>query len=329
MNIVADSKPLLVCGGSTSGSDIASEPVLGVLNLVGGVLVVVISINVEVGNVITKLCHIVLTSRGSCAAGIRGAHVCREESEDIAKSCLILPHLLLAVVGANGGQVEMGPGVRGDLMAFSLHALDDRDEFGSSIDLSLVDIVATDEEGCLCIVGFEDVQDMRSEGWVRSVIVGDGHGSWDGALINSSSSILNGTKLWSSNIGGAGSSRGYIFRAGRAIGVHASRRVAVIWSSSAPTTRAATFSSSTVSLSRTTFSLCLLGVGLVGAADSSITSLQVGQQVPRLKVLDVQAEHLRGAGNISMGLDERKGDRSRGQSSREVHVDRDQVILIL
>lgn len=67
MDIVANSEPLVVCGRSAASSDIALEPVLRILNLVWGILVVVVGIDIEIRNVIAEISHVLFTAR-SCGA---------------------------------------------------------------------------------------------------------------------------------------------------------------------------------------------------------------------------------------------------------------------
>lgn len=52
VDVVANGEPLVVGWGSTSGSDVSFEVVLCVLDLLGSVLVVVIGVDVEVGDVV-------------------------------------------------------------------------------------------------------------------------------------------------------------------------------------------------------------------------------------------------------------------------------------
>ena len=51
----------LVAGSRTAG-DVAQENVLGVLDQSGAVVFVVISVNVEVGDVVAKISHVLLAA---------------------------------------------------------------------------------------------------------------------------------------------------------------------------------------------------------------------------------------------------------------------------
>ena len=72
--------------------------VLGVLDLRGKRVQVVLSIKVKVDAMVAKGLHICLTTRGSVTLRKRWSHICRVKSEDISKSTLILAHLRLAHV---------------------------------------------------------------------------------------------------------------------------------------------------------------------------------------------------------------------------------------
>jgi hypothetical protein len=172
VDIVTDGHPLRRGSRSTVGSNVALEVVLGVLDLVDIILVVVISVNIEVGDVVTKIGQVLLATRLSCAAGVRRAHVGRDLANDVAKSHLVLPHLLLAISGGDSAQVQVGPGVRCDLVTLSVHALDSSGVFGGDVDLTLVDVVASDEESGLSAVGLEDVHDVLGVLLLWAIIVG-------------------------------------------------------------------------------------------------------------------------------------------------------------
>lgn len=160
MDVVSDGKPFAGERCGCSGRDVAAEPVLGVLDLARVVLVVIISVDIEVGDVVSKVSHSLFAAGLSSAAGIRRSHVGGEESEDIAQSHLVLDHLVLAVNGRNGAQVQMGPSMGSNLVAFGVHPLDRGLVAGSDVDLSLINVVSRDEEGRLCVVRLEDIQDV-------------------------------------------------------------------------------------------------------------------------------------------------------------------------
>jgi len=65
-----------------------------------------------------------------------------------------------AFVLRDGTQVQMGPGMGGNLVTFTGHAFDDRHKFWSGVDLSLIDVGSCYEECRFGIVRFEYVQNM-------------------------------------------------------------------------------------------------------------------------------------------------------------------------
>lgn len=66
----------------------------------------------------------------------------------------------------------MRPGVGGDLVAVGSHALYGRGVAGCGVDLAFVDVVACDEEGALCVVLFEQVEDVVSVVVEGAIVVG-------------------------------------------------------------------------------------------------------------------------------------------------------------
>jgi hypothetical protein len=84
MDIVSNRQPLASAGIRVSGSDVTVEPVLGLLDLAGGIVLIVVSVDVEVDGVISKGGEVGLTAGLGSAARIRRAHVGGEETEDVA-----------------------------------------------------------------------------------------------------------------------------------------------------------------------------------------------------------------------------------------------------
>ena len=96
MDVVLDVKPFGALGSSCAiGSDVALEPVLGLLDFGRAVLVVIVCVHVEICDVVTKISHVRLALAG--AARVRWAHVGGNLANDVAESHLVLPHLVLAV----------------------------------------------------------------------------------------------------------------------------------------------------------------------------------------------------------------------------------------
>lgn len=227
MNVVLDIEPLGTLGSSrTALGDVAVEPVLGALDLVGRILVVIVGVNIEVDDMVPEGSHISLTL--ASAAGVGWAHVSGDLANNVAESHLVLPHLLLAVQGRDGTQVQMSPGVGRELMTLSIHALEYIDELWGGVNLALVDVVASDEEGSLCVVLLHQVKDVRGVDLLWAIIVGQSNCARLDAAIDTLATVLNGAKLGTGNGGSVGSSRSDVLWATRAICIVAARGVAKI-----------------------------------------------------------------------------------------------------
>lgn len=231
VNVVTNLEPLAVRSSSATLGDVALEPVLGALNKSGRVVLVVIGVDIEVSDVVTKVSHVSLAL--SSAAGVWWAHVGRDLANDVTKSHLVLPHLVLAIDLGDGTQVQMGPGVRSNLMALGVHTLDNIHKLCGGIDLALVDVVASDEESSLGVVGSHQIQDVGGEDLLRTVIVGNGYGSWRNAVVDTVTAILNGAKFGASDSRGVGATGSDVLWARWAMGVVTTRGVAVVVSSTA------------------------------------------------------------------------------------------------
>ena len=99
----------------------------------------------------------------------------------------------------------MSPGVGSKLVTFRVHALEDIAELRGDVNLSLVDVVSSDEESSLCVGGFELIQYAFSVD-VRSIIVCDGDCVWLGAVVDTLSTVGLVAELRTSNVAGAASS---------------------------------------------------------------------------------------------------------------------------
>jgi hypothetical protein len=169
--------------------DVSKEPILGVLDQVGAVLVVIVGVNVEVDDVVTEVSHVSLAL--TSAAGVRWAHVGGDLANNVAESHLVLPHLLLAVNLGNGTEVQVGPGVGSKLVTLGVHTLEDTGEFRSDVDLALVDVVTSDEESGLSVVLLHQVEDVRSEDLLWAIIVGQSNRTRCDTAVDAVASILN------------------------------------------------------------------------------------------------------------------------------------------
>jgi hypothetical protein len=93
----------------------------------------------------------------------------------------------------------MGPGVGGDLMALGVHALNDINVLLGQINLAFVDVVASDEESSLCVVGLHEIQDMGSESLLWAIIVRQGNGSSCDAAVDTRATVRDGANLGAGN----------------------------------------------------------------------------------------------------------------------------------
>lgn len=69
---------------------------------------------------IAQLFHIFLAARR--ASRVRRAHISREEAKDVAERHFVLPHFIFPLVRFKIIEICVRPGVRTDLMTFSVHA---------------------------------------------------------------------------------------------------------------------------------------------------------------------------------------------------------------
>lgn len=128
----------------------------------------------------------------------------------------------------------MGPGVGSDLVTVGSHPLDGSYVAGSYIDLPLGNVVASDEEGRLCIVGRENVQNVVGIVGDWAVIICNSDCSRGNTFVDSVATIRDRSKLCAGHSARVGSRRCHILRASRAIFVVATRGVAIIRTASAP-----------------------------------------------------------------------------------------------
>ena len=234
VDVVGDAEPVTASSLGTTSSDVALEPFLGVLDLGVAELVVVVRVNVEIGNVVSKVGHGLLAARSSGAAGVRRAHVGREEADDVTHSHLELPHLVPPLHLGNGTQVQMGPCVGCELVTLGVHALDGGHVSRGRVDLTLVDVGTGDEEGSLAAILLEEVQDVISVVLDWAVVEGESDGAGLLARVDTSPSICHRADLGTGNGRGVGSGRSLVLGAGRAELVLAAGRVAVIARVAAP-----------------------------------------------------------------------------------------------
>lgn len=177
---------------------------------------------------VTKVSQILLAARLGSAARVGRTHVGGDLANNVAESHLVLDHLVVAVLLGNGAQVQVSPGVRGNLVALGVHTLDDGDEFRSNVNLALVDVVSSNEKGSLGIVGSHDIQNVASENLLWAIVVGEGNGSWLGTAVDAIAAIVDVAELGAGDRRGVCASRGDVLWAGGAMLIVATRGEAVV-----------------------------------------------------------------------------------------------------
>ena len=155
MDVVGNSQTVTRSGATRSSIEDPLEVVLGDLDV--GQLVVVVGVEVEVANYVAEVFH----SRLACGAAgaVRGTHVGRVFSDDVADGHFILDHLVDALLFRDLAQVGVTPCVGGDLMAISYHTLDNSGPGRCGVDGTFAVVVTSHEEGSLEAVGSELIQD--------------------------------------------------------------------------------------------------------------------------------------------------------------------------
>ena len=94
---------------------------LRIANLGLAIIIPVKSIEVGLDNMVTQVGG---TRLAGCVAGeIWWTHVGWEETEDVVDGLLVVVHFAVKTGQVEGGEVLVGPGVGGDLVAFAVHTL--------------------------------------------------------------------------------------------------------------------------------------------------------------------------------------------------------------
>lgn len=221
VDVVSDGK--LALSGRVGRVHSVAEVVLRDLDPLASELVVIIGIQVEVGDDIAELLHDVLTD--FVTRRVRGAHVGRVFANDVADGHLVLDHLVVHLSLGDGGEILVRPSVRGNLVTVGDHTIDDIAPL--LIDSTLAKVDTGDEESGLETGSSELVKNLVSVD-VWTVIVGDGNSSWLAAHVDTSTTILNAAFLRASIIASSGSSRSLVGIAGRTVVKQAVRSVAVL-----------------------------------------------------------------------------------------------------
>jgi len=154
--------------------------------------------------------HVGLAARPGVTVGERRPHVRREEAQDVVKRDFVVVHLVEALrsgelihglCGRIRPEILMSPRVGANLMASSVHALDNRRIASINIsNLSLAVVVSSYEEGRRDIVLRQDVQNVRRvDEW--AIIEGQGNDAGLDAVVNPNAAIRDTTKLRTSHVG--------------------------------------------------------------------------------------------------------------------------------
>lgn len=127
-------------------------------------MVVVIGIQVKVGDDISKVLH---DSLACCVTGrVRWAHICWVFSDDVADGDLILNHLIVALSVGDDTQVLVRPCVAGDLVALGIHSPNNVRPACCGIDGALSIVDASNKECSLKTILSELIEDtIRVDIW--------------------------------------------------------------------------------------------------------------------------------------------------------------------
>lgn len=197
VNVVADDE--VVTGCRRAVLDAVVKVVFGVLNQGRRIIVVIIGIDIKVGDVVSKLGHIILAARRGSTIRIWWAHVGGEEAKNVSQRHLVAPHVLFPLLAGEVAKIGVGPGVTSNLVAFVVSTLNDRvPAVGSVVNLALAVVVSGDEEGGLRAVLLEDIKNVAGVN-VWAIVECDGDGPCHSAVVDAGTAIRNVTVLWPSN----------------------------------------------------------------------------------------------------------------------------------
>ena len=143
----------------------------------------ILRVQVKVGSVVPQRLHVGVASRHIVALGIRRSHVGRILADHVGDGSFVLDHLLLPHVGRNAGQAVVRPGMRGDLMTFVDHALQQVGPGSCGVDATFPQVVSRDVEGGRESILFEEVQEFRGVN-IRAIVIGQGDDVGLGAAVD-------------------------------------------------------------------------------------------------------------------------------------------------
>jgi hypothetical protein len=84
---------------------------------------------------------------------VGGAHVGREAADDVYKGFFRFVHFVAARGGGEGGEVGVGPGVGGDLVAFVVGSSDDVGPLRYFVDVAVAVAADNEERGFDVVAG--------------------------------------------------------------------------------------------------------------------------------------------------------------------------------
>jgi hypothetical protein len=117
MNVVGDSEPITA---STSGINAILEVVLGNLDLLGGLLIIIVGIQVERSDDVAQSLHISHASLGDTCR-VWGSHIGGVFADDVTDGHFVLDHLVDTLLVSDLIEILVGPGVAGNLMTVGIH----------------------------------------------------------------------------------------------------------------------------------------------------------------------------------------------------------------
>lgn len=121
---------------------------------------IVFSIQIEIGNVVSEICHGSATD--IVAFRVRRTHVGWDLSDDVAESHLVLDHLGLLVSAIERRKIGMRPSVRSDVVSIGNHSLDNSRIRGGDVNSTFPVIVTSDEESGLDAVRCKQIKQVVS-----------------------------------------------------------------------------------------------------------------------------------------------------------------------
>lgn len=107
----------------------------------------------------------------------------------------------------------MGPCVGSDLVTLRVHTFDNGPILVGDIDLSLVDVVASDKERSLCVVAFEKIENVVSKGLLWTIVICESNGSVGYTSKDASATVCDRSNLVARDRRGVGTTGGPVLGA--------------------------------------------------------------------------------------------------------------------